>query len=123
MNELDKLRAKLDDAKIPYEYICKEYSQKEIDRYPDLFSRGNNRYRRNQIIYGRYDDDRGEYNMYPWKFDAICQYGSYGQRYGLIETYGTLGVDEDDDPRVMNSADAFKIIFEDWHKNNCIISS
>lgn len=107
MNELDKLRAMLTKAGIPYEDVIEPmeaFSEHFVNYYG-----GAGRFRRNQIIYGRnptYHND--------WKFDAVWQYGSYGAAEGKIETYGTLGVDADDNPQVMNAADAFEIIKKDY---------
>lgn len=108
-NELDKLRAMLDEAGIPYESYQKEWPQEQIEMTPELF-KGNARWIQNQIVYGRED-------AIAWKLDGICQYGSYGVAQGLIETYGKLGADAEGDPLVLTAAEAFEIIKEDWEKN------
>lgn len=101
MNEIDKLRHMLDEAHIPYESIIEEF---DIGFIPYVECKADN-YRRNQIIYGRTSNS--------WKLDAIWQYGSYGRKEGLLETYGELG-SKDGDPMVMNALEAFRIISEDW---------
>ena len=114
MNELDKLRKMLRDAGIPFEDYQEKhpfYSENAVLDSIKMYGPEASRYSRNQIIYGRNSED----GMY-WKFDAICQYGSYGAKDGLIETYGELGVDSDGEPRVMTAKEAFKIIKNDWKK-------
>lgn len=108
-NELDKLRAMLDKAGIPYESYQREWPE-EARTVPELFS-GNERFVHNQIIYGRIDE-------ITWKLDGICQSGSYGARQGLIETYGKLGTDAEGDPLVLRADDVFQIIKEDWEKKD-----
>lgn len=112
-NELDRLRYMLDAMNIPYENYKEKWNPKIIEVDPEFYS-GNNRFRRNQIIYGRKDNN--------WKIDGICQMGSYGAVEGLIETYGTLGVDAEGDPLVLNADEVFQIIAEDWKegKNDSI---
>ena len=106
MNELDKLRKMLDDAKIPYESY-----QKIWDDMPPYNTDGEvGKYARNQVKYGVYDRQ--------WKLDGICQWGSYGAEEGLIETYGPLGVDENGEPMVMTAQEVFDIIKADWEKEN-----
>lgn len=108
-NELDKLRAMLDKAQIPYESIKEEWSKEIIETFPDYY-KGNKRFIRNQVIYGVFSD------LHRWKLDGICQMGSYGAEEGLIETYGELGVDEEGDPLVLRAEDVFQIIEEDWKR-------
>lgn len=104
MNELDKLRKMLDDAKIPYENYQELHWSPELVRYGEA-----GRWSRNQIVYGRNGDD-----PQFWKFDAIFQFGSYGCGHGLIECWGELGSDNDGEPRVMTAEEAFAIIFKDY---------
>lgn len=108
-NELDKLRYMLDKAKIPYDYIKKEFPSSITEQYPEYYN-GNNRYLRNQIIYGANND------LTEWKIDGICQMGSYGAKEGLIETCGPLGTDAEGDPLVLHAEDVFQIIKEDWDR-------
>ena len=110
-NELDRLRYLLNDAKIPYEDIKEEVPERERMLYPDYFELHNNKYRRNQIIYGRMEDGN-------WKLDGICQLGSYGCAQGLIETYGEQGTDAEGDPLVLTADEVFQIIKEDWERSN-----
>lgn len=109
-NELDKLRAMLDEAGIPYDSIKEEWREETIKQFPDYYT-GNNRYLRNQVIYGAAHD------LHEWKLDGICQMGSYGANEGLIETYGPLGSDAEGDPLVLRADDVFQIIKEDWDKS------
>ena len=111
-NELDKLRAMLDEANIPYESTMILVPELLKERHLDYYS-GNNRFVRNQIIY---DPDPERPNS--WKFDAICQLGSYGSAQGLLETFGELGTDAEGDPLVMTAEEAFYIIEEDWENKN-----
>lgn len=108
-NQLDKLRHMLDEAKIPYESFKEVYDPKIIDFNSDYYN-GNGKYKRNQIIYGQYDTNK-------WRLDGICQLGSYGYREGLIETYGDLGVDEDEQPLVLTAIEVYNIILKDWMEN------
>ena len=106
MTEIDELRRMLMDAGIPFE------SRIEESKFPrscatELFGAAG-KYDRNQVIYGR--REKG------WKFDAIWQYGSYGAKEGLLETYGPLGVDDEGNPRVMTAREAFEIIKADWEE-------
>ena len=101
----------LDEAQIPYE----NYQEKFPDDLAEFFVNSvarygeNGMYKRNQIIYGRHKNGHG------WKFDGICQCGSYGAFNNMIETYGTLGRDEKNNPRVMTADHAFEIIRKDWN--------
>lgn len=106
MNEIDKLRHMLDEANIPYESIIKKF---DVEHIPYMECEAD-KYRRNQIIYGRTSDT-------TWKLDAIWHYGSFGRKEGLIETYGELGSVEGS-PMVMDAEDAFRIISEDWRRWN-----
>lgn len=110
-NELDKLRAMLDEAQIPYDSIQEEWDDKIKITFPDYYT-GNNRFKKNQIIYGATP------HLHKWKLDGICQMGSYGAAQGLIETYGPLGVDAEGDPLVLLAEDVFQIIKEDWENNS-----
>lgn len=105
MNEIDKLRKLLTDAEIPFENYIEEVKTPRF-RATEYGEAG--KYDRNQIIYGR--------TGASWKFDAIWQYGSFGAAEGLIETYGQLGVDEDEYPSTMTAQEAFEIIKADWEK-------
>lgn len=116
MSEIDKLRQMLKEAKIPFESIIQKMPQNMYGHRPFASEYGAAViYDRNQVIYGRYatnpEDDGFSHD---WKFDAIWQYGSYGAKEGLIETYGLLGCDEQHNPRVMTAEEAFKIIKADW---------
>lgn len=114
-NELDKLRLMLLREGIPFEDIQQKHIPELMKHYDTEYSRmrfGENWiYDRNQIIYGRMSD-------HSWLFDGICQYGSYGAKKGLIETYGELGVDEEHDPMVLTAEEAFAIIKKHWEGHN-----
>ena len=109
-NELDKLRWMLELAEIPYESYKEEWADYVININKDYYS-GNNRFFKNQIIYGIHPDD-----AHSWELDGICQLGSYGANEGLIETYGPLGTDAEGDPLVLTADEVFQIIKEDWEK-------
>lgn len=114
-NELDKLRAMLDEAEIPYDSIQEEWTPEFYETLPDELREmygGNSRWIHNQVIYGAVPD------VSSWKLDGICQYGSYGAKEGLIETYGSLGVDAEGDPLVLRAEDVFEIIKADWKARN-----
>ena len=115
MNELDKLRKMLREAKIPFETfqesmdVPDEKSRKyAMLRYGEAWM-----WKRNQIVYGRHAHRR-----YDWLFDGVCQYGSYGAKTGMIEAWGDLGEDEHHYPRTMTAKEAFAIISEDWERRN-----
>lgn len=110
-NELDKLRYMLNEANIPYEDHKIKYTSEEMALVPSLFE-NNNKYKRNQIIYG-IGRLAGQ-----WKLDGVCQYGSYGSAQGLIETYGSLGTDAEGDPLVLTADEVFQIIKEDWDRTH-----
>ncbi len=110
-NELDKLRAMLDEAEIPYDSIQEEWEDSIKASFPDYY-KGNNRFKRNQIIYGAAPD------LHKWRLDGVCQMGSYGAEQGLIETYGSLGTDAEGDPLVLRAEDVFEIIKEDREQKN-----
>lgn len=105
MNELDKLRTMLDDAGIPYESIQEERA--EVPDFAKKMFGEAAKWTRNQVIYGGRVGDH-------WRWDGICQYGSYGAAKGMIETYGTLGWDKKHNPQVMGAEDAFAVIAADW---------
>jgi hypothetical protein len=117
MNELDKLREMLTSANIPFESYQEKHPAllSDNDFWKDNFMLCAKRYGecgiygRNQIIYGRSDEN-------SWKLDGICQYGSYGANEGMIETYGELGTGEDGEPRVLDADQVFEIIKEDFGK-------
>ena len=111
MNELDKLRDMLTKAGIPYEDEQEPMGDRRLlslepkRRYGEA---GN--WWRNQVIYGR--DGK------TWLWDGICQYGSYGAKEGLIESYGELGTDERHQPKVVTAEEAFAVIKADYDKRN-----
>lgn len=87
MNELDKLRYMLMRSKIPFESYQEKFNERLYETYyRKIFTEPEAKYAQNQIIYGRLDDTH-------WKFDAICQKGSYGVGHGLIECYGSRYVE------------------------------
>ena len=113
MNELDKLRIMLEEAEIPYENRIELNTL--FNKYVSIYLKVSGsaaHFSRNQIIYGRIPNTRND-----WKFDGICQYGSYGADEGMIETYGSLGSDEEGQPRVMTAAEAFEIIKKDYEES------
>ena len=114
-NELDKLRQMLKYAQIPFEDVRELWTIEGITNSMIHLHGECGKYRRNQIIYGAYHG-KHENIRCNWKFDAICQAGSYGAREGLIETYGDLGCDKKGQPRVMTAKEAFEIIKADWDK-------
>ncbi len=70
--ELDKLQRYLEEHNVPFERIDEEpYSLIQIDRH--------------QIIVFNAEGLR--------LWDAICHYGSYGYKEGLLEIYGILCTD------------------------------
>ena len=103
MIEIDELRRMLTDAGIPFESYIEESKTPRF--YATEYGEAG-KYDRNQVIYGRCEEG--------WKFDAIWHYGSYGAKEGLLETYGRLGVDGKNNPRVMTAREAFEIIKADW---------
>ena len=108
MKDIDRLRAKLDEAGIPYESYKEPLKPWEIKILSSFYVDGmEEEYSRNQIIYGRIDEN-------TWKLDAIDQFGSYGHREGLIEVWGQLGMDSNGDPLVMTADEVFEIIYNDW---------
>ena len=107
MNELDKLREMLKEAEIPYEDYQELRLEEEDLIYWLKHSGENGKYKRNQIIYGRYSKS-------DWLFDAVCQGGSYGSKESLVESYGDLGVDTEGNPMVLTAEQAFEIIKKDW---------
>ena len=110
-NELDKLRIMLREANIPFEDIQQKFAPELIQHYDTEYNRlrfGDNWiWDRNQIVYAP-----DGYRL----MDGICQYGSYGSKEGLIETYYELGWDEHGNPQVMTAEEAFAIIKEDWEE-------
>lgn len=107
MNELDKLRQMLTDAKIPFESRQEKWDVRfpvfpfEKEEYGEAC-----KWSRNQVIYGR-EENPGEY---MWQWDGIFQHGSYGAKDGMIESYGPLGVDSKGQPKVVTAEEAFKTI-------------
>lgn len=109
-NELEKLRGMLVEAGIPFEsYYETWYDEEYANGLKDIYGEFG-RFKRNQIIYGRYEDTN------TWKFDAILQAGSYGCSLGLVETYGSLGEDDTGNPQVMTAEEAFEIIQRDYER-------
>ena len=58
------------------------------------------------IFYSREDEEQGFYNKHQIivfdenreiQWDAICQRGSYGYEQGLLEIYGRIVSDQDED--------------------------
>ena len=114
-NELDRLRVMLRREGIPFENIMEPMSQRRkmwssSEMGKEFYGDAAEWYR-NQIVYGR-----DEKHPDKWLFDGIWQYGSYGAKHGLIETYGKLGVDSKFNPQVMTAEEAFEIIRADWEK-------
>lgn len=107
MNELDKLRQMLTDAKIPFESRQEKWDVRfpvfpfEKEEYGEAC-----KWSRNQVIYGR-EENPGEY---MWQWDGIFQHGSYGAKDGMIESYGALGVDSEGHPKVVTAEEAFETI-------------
>lgn len=107
MNELDKLRQMLTDANIPFESRQEENNAPFSDLQWAREESGEAcKWRRNQVIYGRVK----HCGDYLWQWDGICQYGSYGAKDGMIESYGPLGVDSKGQPKVVTAEEAFKTI-------------
>lgn len=104
MDPIKKLDEMLTEAGIPHEYIV-ELWDTQLDPYTPLFCDAD-KYMRNQIIYGRYD------NGY-WKIDAIWQRGSYGRVGNLLEVYGMMIGNE---PKVYSTEEVFRMIEADWKK-------
>ena len=116
MNPIDKLRQMLTEADISFESYEEDYPPMTDPRLKSFFDVAYgeaSKWQRNQIIYGRYNDNRRKFG---WKIDAIYQRGSYGCTRGLLETYGTLGVDDKNNPLTMTPKEVFKIISDDWNK-------
>lgn len=114
MAEIDKLRLMLKEAEIPFESFVEDMPEelRKMRMWGEHDYGMAAQYDRNQIIYGRDPE-----NIHSWRFDAIWQYGSYGAKKGLIETYGPLGCDKQHNPRVMTAKEAFKIIKKDWEEH------
>lgn len=106
-NELDRLRDMLSDAGIPFQQYI-EFWPPDFPFIPPMECPADV-YRRNQIIYGGM---RGG----MWRFSAILQWGSYGRRHGLLETYGELGSNERGNPRILTAEQAFEIVKCDYDK-------
>lgn len=71
LKELNKLENYLRDNKIPYDRIDEEGMYKY-----------NPRINRHQIMVPSKE--------FPWKWDVICHYGSYGYEQGLLEGMGNI---------------------------------
>lgn len=107
MNELDKLRQMLTDAKIPFESRQEKWDeQAQIPPFAKEEYGEACKWRRNQVIYGRAE----HCGDYMWQWDGICQYGSYGAKDGMIESYGVLGADSEGYPMVVTAEEAFATI-------------
>lgn len=104
MDPVKKLDEMLTEAGIPHEYIVELWNT-QLDPYTPLLCDAD-KYMRNQIIYGRYD------NGY-WKIDAIWQRGSYGRVGNLLEVYGMMIGNE---PKVYSTEEVFRMIEADWKK-------
>lgn len=111
-DQMNELLSLMRENNIPFEYYCSEWSKEEGRNICEEMCGGYGKYKRNQLIYGRYGSSGN------WKFDAILQFGSYGSNEGLLETYGELGSDEEGNPRVMTAKEAFEIIRKDWKSND-----
>lgn len=108
MNELDKLRIMLMENGIPfmnrYQEIEPEF--KELHHgLPD--GEAGKKWWRNQVIYAEGTES-------AWS--GICQYGSYGEEEGLIESWFPLGWDEYEAPKTVTAKEAFSVIKNDWEK-------
>lgn len=110
--EIDKLRKLLDKAGIPYINRV-VLAEDDVDIYVKMYGEAG-KYTRNQVMYG--ECTLSKESLFPWKFDAIWQRGSYGAMAGLIEAYGTLGWDKQENPREMTAQEAFDIIKADYEK-------
>lgn len=103
MTELDKLAKYLKENKIPFErYDCDEkYNEDDLMISLD----------RHQICVPQYGEN--------CKWDAICQKGSYGYERGLLEIYGELVPDEDEDS-VIGFLTAEQVIdrIKPWYEKN-----
>ena len=119
-NELDKLREMLTEAKIPYEDCYEEHDEvtkKFMREHPDYASSWGEigkKWRRNQVVYG------GKTALNRWKWDGICQWGSYGASDGMIESYGELG-EKDGSPQVVTAEEAFAVIKAHWDKEGAVV--
>ena len=108
MTQIDELRKMLLEAGIPFENKIRQMDAKTRkhlkpeERYGEA-----GKWWENQVIYG----GRTEIGT---RFDAICCFGSYGAKEGLLETYGELGRGENGEPRIMTAREAFEIIKKDW---------
>lgn len=109
MNEIDKLRQLCKEAKIPIESYKKRTPEcLIIERDETFYDKDHKNYwYRNQVAYGSNPIGFG------WVFDAIYSHGSYsGKKY--LETYGSLGTDEDGEPMLMTAKECFQIIEADY---------
>ena len=101
MTELDKLAKYLKDNHIPFErYDCdKQFDDDDFTIKLD----------RHQICVPKWGEN--------CKWDAICQEGSYGYERGLLEIYGELVPDEEEDS-VIGFLTAEQVIerIKPWHE-------
>lgn len=104
MDPVKKLDEMLTAAGIPHEYTVELWDTPLAPK--TLLLCEADKYLRNQIIYGRYD------NSY-WKIDAIWQRGSYGRARNLLEVYGMMIGTE---PKVFTAEEVFRMIEADWKK-------
>ena len=111
MDPVKKLDEMLTEAGIPHEYIVERWADTEgtcgiTYIMPGHVSCEADKYIRNQIIYGKYEDG-------VWKLDAIWQRGSYGRHGHLLEVYGEM---IGGDPKVYTTEEVFRMIEADWKK-------
>lgn len=104
MDPIKKLDEMLTEAGIPHEHIVELWDTTGAPEKALLCEA--DKYMRNQIIYGRYD------NGY-WKIDAVWQRGSYGRIGNLLEVYGMMIGNE---PKVYSTEEVFRMIEADWKK-------
>lgn len=105
-NPIEDLHNRLDEAEIPHVFVCEIWPGFGIfgDRKPK------DQFVRNQVCYPV--DSKDDVN-HECLFDAVWQYGSYGDDYEL-ETWHELGADETGEPRTMTVEEAFNTIANDY---------
>ena len=96
MSELDKLEEYLQDHKIPYRRIDEESGEDDIGVW-----------NRHQILVYKSEWHK-EHHKVSW--DAICHYGSYGYREGLLEIAGSLVTKKVDGDSVVGYLTAADVI-------------
>jgi len=98
LTELDKLEAYLKENGIPYERRDEEGQYIElVDAYVND---------RHQICVPKFGEG------YEW--DAICHYGSYGYKQGLLEVYGALCIENNHNPIGWLTAEQVEELVEKW---------